>query len=119
MKEFIKNNFDLSSITENFNLSMDTLYNLLDQLTIMQEGAFLHILIFIYILFCIYTIIGILFGNELVKYFNLAEKFPKLEKILLYRARLQNFYLGLNILLIIFVCLGGIALNLFFLLYLY
>lgn len=105
------NNFDFSSITENINLYFNELYKFLDQLTLVQEGAFLHMLLFSYVLFCIYIIVGIFFGNEIIKYFNLEEKYPKLGTILKYRAKFQNYYLAFNIICIILICVFGIALN--------
>ena len=46
------------------------LINYLDSLTLLQEGGLFHIIIFSTILVIIFDILGIFFGNEIIKYFN-------------------------------------------------
>ena len=115
-------NFSLNNFSQysdvyyhNFTGSIESfikdLYKFLDSLNLIEEAAFIHILIFIYILLCIYTIIAVFFGNELIRYFNLEEKYPKLSTFFRLRATFQRYYLAINIFSIIFMCVVGIVMN--------
>ena len=88
------------------------LYDFLDSLTLLEESAFLHIFIFIYILCCVANIISVFFGNEIIRYFNLEERYPKLSIYFKLRAKFQRYYLAWNILGIIFMSVLAIGLNL-------
>lgn len=74
-------------------LNLQGLYDFLDSLTLLEESAFLHIFIFIFILLCLFNIIFIFFGNEIIKYFKFEEKYPRLEFILQIRSKFQRYYL--------------------------
>ena len=92
--------------------SIKNLYDFLDTLTLLEESAFLHIFMFIYILCCVANIISVLFGNEIIRYFNLEERFPKLSIYFKLRSKFQKYYLAWNIFGIIAVSLFAIGLNL-------
>ena len=81
--------------TKNFisNFNFNILYDFLDSLTLLQESAFIHILIFIILLCCIINIISVFFGNEIIKYFNVENKYPSLSKFLKLRLKFQKYYL--------------------------
>ena len=64
------NNKD-NSFLSNFN----NLYDYLDNLSLMQESAIYHILVFLSLIFIIFNILGILFGNEIINYFNLEKNY--------------------------------------------
>ena len=99
-----------NNFISNFNLQV--LYDFLDSLTLLEESAFVHIMIFIFILLCLFNILSIFFGNELIKYFKLEEKYPRLELFFRLRMRFQRYYLMWNIFLIVLVCFLAIFLNL-------
>lgn len=63
------------------------------------------------ILTCVTSIATTLFGEYLIKRFNLEEKYPYLNKIIKLRLKFQNFYLKSNIFFIICFCIGQIILN--------
>ena len=88
------------------------LYDYLDTLTLLEESALIHICIFMLILSCLVSIISILFGNEIIKFFKLEERFPRLELFFKLRTKFQRYYLIWNIFIIVFVCLLAIFLNL-------
>lgn len=100
-----KNNF-----ISDFNIQV--FYDFLDSLTLLEESAFLHILIFILILSCLVSITSIFFGNEIIRYFNLEEKFPRLGLFFKLRAKFQRYYLIWNIIIIVCVSFLAIFLNL-------
>ena len=93
-------------------LNLQVLYDFLDSLTLLEESAFLHIFIFIYILLCIFNIIAVFFGNEIIQYFKLETKYPKLELFFKIRNKFQRYYLMWNVSLIVLVCFLAIFLNL-------
>ena len=92
--------------------NIQNLYDFLDSLTLLEESAFLHITIFILILSCLFSIVSVFFGNEIIKYFKLEERFPRLELFFKLRAKFQRYYLIWNILIIVAVSLIAIFLNL-------
>jgi hypothetical protein len=59
----------------------------------------------------IVNILGIFFGNEIIKYFDLEVKFPRLSNFFKLRAKLQRFYLMWNILILFVLCIGAIGIN--------
>ena len=48
-------------------------YSFLDSLTLTQELALMHLLVFIFLLLCMLSILSIFFGNELIKYLPLIK----------------------------------------------
>ena len=117
-------NFNFSELIENLkvkfildlNLYWDWLYNYLDTLTLLEESAFFHILVLSVIFVIVFNIYSVLFGNEVIKYFKLEERFPKLNIFFKLRTQFQRYYLILNLILLICVCLISISLNLLVLL---
>ena len=94
------------------NLNIQNLYDFLDSLTLLEESAFIHILIFIILLCSLINIISIFFGNEIIRYFNLEKRLPKLETIFRLRTKFQRYYLLWNIFIMVIVCILAICLNL-------
>jgi hypothetical protein len=64
-------------------------------------AAIIHILLSISILFCLFSLIGIFFGEELLNYFQIEKRFPKLAKFILLRRKFKKYYFIMNSLLII------------------
>ena len=91
--------------------SLDDFYKFLDSLTLLEESAFLHILTFVFILLTVFSIISTLFSNELILYFNLETKYPRLGVFFRLRAKYQRYYLIWNSLTLIFICIMGIVIN--------
>ena len=111
LKDLIDNWYNgTNNFISDFNLQV--LYDFLDSLTLLEESAFLHILIFILILSCLVSITSIFFGNEIIRYFNLEERFPRLGLFFKLRAKFQRYYLIWNITIIVCVSFLSIFLNL-------
>lgn len=104
---------DATESNNNFisNFNMDKFYEYLDSLTLLQESAFLHILLFIALLLIVLNILAALFGNEIIKYLNLEKKYPSLTTFLKLRSTFQKYYLTWNIILMCIVCFAGIGIN--------
>ena len=105
----------LSSNTNNFisDFNINKLYEYLDSITLLQESALINILIFILILITVFNIITSMFANEIIKYFNIETKYPKLTNILKLRITLQKYYFMWSTFSLFMICLVGIAINMF------
>ena len=95
---------------KSFNL--EPFYSYLDSLTLFQESAFLNILILLFILCCIFSITSIFFGNEIIRYFDLEARFPRLSIYFKLRNTFQRYYLFWNIFLVVLAVIIGILMNL-------
>lgn len=91
--------------------SAKDLYSYLDNLSLLEEGALLHILLFCIIMLTVFNIFVILFSNEIIKYFNLEDRYPSLYNLLLLRYKLQRYYLMWNIFILFILCMGGVCIN--------
>jgi hypothetical protein len=76
-------------------------------LTLALTGALVHILVSIFIFFSLFSIIGIFYGDTLIRYLNLEEKYPKLARFIQLRRKFQQYYFILNIFLI-FIALSSV-----------
>ena len=72
---------------------LTSLYEYLDSLSLLQESAFFHIIVLTVILTCILNITSVFFGNEIISYFKLEEKYPKLAFFFKVRNQFQRYYL--------------------------
>ena len=104
------NNFILQDILNNYN-------QFFDSLTTFQKGALAHTLLCIFILGCLFDILVAYYSNQLIEYYNLENKYPKLAKYLQLRRKFQSYYIKFNILLIIIVVLFTLYVNVSILLY--
>ena len=91
---------------------INRLYEYLDTLSILQESSILHILLFTVLTDTVFNILSVLFGFELIKYFKVEERMPKLAGFFRLRAQFQRYYLIWNVSILFTVCLFGIIVNL-------
>jgi len=84
----------------------------LSGLDIFSLNAVAHILFCIFILYCICSIIFIIYGDKFIVYLKIEEKYPKFAKIINYRRKFQNYFINLNLLLIALSCLAVIGFHL-------
>jgi hypothetical protein len=113
LKDIIEKKFHLpsdSNITKFIN-DLD-FHNMFSGLNTLEIGAIVHISGSLFILFSLVSIISIIFGDELLLYFNLENKYPKLARFIQIRRKLRYYYLIWNFLLIILVLLTIIYVNL-------
>lgn len=85
----------------------------IDNLTHYQKFAFIHISSSIFIVFCLFTLIAVFNGNQLIDYFKLSTRYPKLEKYIKLRQKFQLYYFYINSLFILLTLIIIISLNLF------
>ena len=119
MYESVNNKFDsfinkintLLNNGDNKSQYLDSLQTFFDGLNYEQNLAIVHISGSIFILFSLITIISIFYGDKLIVFFDLENRFPKIAKFIQIRRKFQQFYLLMNIGLIIIVLLLIIYLN--------
>lgn len=95
---------------------LTSLYEYLDSLSLLQESAFFHIIVLTVILTCILNITSVFFGNEIISYFKLEEKYPKLAFFFKVRNQFQRYYLIFTLIVMVWLCFGALFLNLLILL---
>lgn len=66
----------------------------------------------LFILFCILSIISAVLGNYLIEKFSLEQKFPRLNKIIQLRVKLQYYYIIINSVFILIAIVPLIYVNL-------
>ena len=114
LKEEIDKLIEIISNDESTNKLVSVInkfYEHLDTLSILQESSILHILLFTVLTVTVFNILSVLFGFELIKYFKVEERMPKLAGFFRLRAQFQRYYLIWNISTLFIICLGGIGIN--------
>jgi len=85
--------------------------SILSQLTLEHTICLGNLVSSVFILLCVFNIIGIIYSNFLLDYFKLEVKYPKLGKLLKVRVVFRKYYLILNFSIIIITLLALIYLN--------
>jgi hypothetical protein len=80
---------DMNSSTDYYH----QIQSLIDNLSLTQKGALANILFSIVCLYSFISIIGVLFGDYLLDYFKLEQKFPRLAKYFTIRKKLKRYFL--------------------------
>ena len=97
--------FIISKITDvNFNLQ-----EFLNSLTILELFAFISLCFNFVILSALLSIIFILYGDFLIKHFNLETKYPKLANFINFRKKITKYTMFYNIFLILFCSLAQLS----------
>ena len=104
------NNFIPNSFT---NLIND-LNNIINSMTLEQNLAFINISASFFILFSMFSILFIFYGDYLITKLNLETKYPRLAKLIQLRRKFQHFYILLDITISIIFLLLIIYLNINF-----
>lgn len=77
----------------NFMPSLNGLYDYLNNMSLLEEASLLHILLFLVIILTVFNILVALFSNEIIKYFDLEQKYPSLDAFFKLRIKFQRYYL--------------------------
>nr|YP_010170400.1 LAGLIDADG homing endonuclease [Phanerochaete carnosa]QRZ60382.1 LAGLIDADG homing endonuclease [Phanerochaete carnosa] len=105
-----------NSGNKNFISWLNQYYDFLNSLSLHQESSFVNILLFLILMFSVFNFLAIFFGNEIIKYFNLENKFPSLATFFKLRTKFKKYYLLWSIFVLFVVCSVGICINLLILL---
>ena len=82
-----------------------------------QQIAITNLCADIFIFACLVTIVTIFYGDLVIKYFNLEERFPKLAKLIQLRRKFKTYSFSLNIALIFAILICVVLFNLYFIFY--
>ena len=66
---------------------------------------------FVVIILNVINILSVLFGNEIIRFFNLEERYPKLGIFFKLRIKLQRYYLMWSVFILFLVCISGIGID--------
>lgn len=113
------NNYKGNQLTpwESFRATYQNVYYIIDTLSQTQKGALIHLSMSITILLCLFSLIGVFYGEQLINYFNLEQRYPKLAGIIKLRRKFQQYYFLWNSLIIIVLLLVVISLNVYILIF--
>jgi hypothetical protein len=106
-----KNN---NNFTDSFMNLIHDLNNIINSMTLEQNLAFINISASFFILFSMFSILFIFYGDYLIIKLNLETKFPRLAKLIQLRRKFQHFYILLDITISIIFLLLIIYLNITF-----
>jgi hypothetical protein len=101
----------LNNSNNNSQFMLVTKQSFFDGLNYEQNLAIVHISGSMFILFSLISIISIFYGEKLILFFNLENKFPKIANFIQIRRKFQQYYLLMNISLITIVLLIIIYIN--------
>jgi len=90
---------------------LDSLQSIIDGFNYEQNLAMSNILGSMFIIFSLISIISIFYGEKLIIFFDLENRFPKIAKFIQMRRKFQQYYLLMNIGLILIVLLLIIYVN--------
>jgi DNA repair exonuclease SbcCD ATPase subunit len=90
---------------------LDSLQSFFNGLNFEQNLAVVHISGSVFILISLINIISVFYGDKLIIFFELEKRFPKIAKFIQIRRKLQQYYLLINIGLIIIVLIIIIYIN--------
>lgn len=90
-----------SNFTESITQLILEFQDLITSLSLIQKLTIINILTGVLILNCLLTLIAIFYGESLISYFNIEQKFPRLTKFIKLRSKFQQFYFFVNSIIII------------------
>lgn len=92
--------------------------SIFENLSTLEKGAVANILVSISIYYCVLGIAVSYYGDRLIIYFKLEEKYPRLAKWIQYRRTIQHFSIGLNLIFILTI-VGYVAYVNYLILFIY
>lgn len=100
-----------SSNKDSFISWINQLNDYLNSISLLQESAILHVLLFLILIVTVVNILAAHLGNDIIKYFNLESRFPRLAIFFRLRTTFQRYYLLWNIFVLVIICFFGIFIN--------
>ena len=101
VNEIFKSLSDNDNTSKLLNDYWQQVNSVLENLSTIEKGAVAYILMSITIYYCIMGIAISYYGDKLIVYFKLEEKYPRLAKWIQYRRTIQHYSIALNILMIL------------------
>lgn len=94
---------------------IDSINNFVSNLTPLENLAVMHISASCIILFSLFSILSVFYGEFYIQKFNLETKFPRLAKFIQLRRKFQHYYILSEFILISLVLIGSTYVDLFYL----
>ena len=107
-----KMDLDTTKINKSMIIDIDTIWAFFESINIFKRIALSLLLLKGVILSSVFSLIFILYGDYLLKKYNIESRYPKLAKIIQLRRKFQRYYMILSILMIFFVCMIEIIFSL-------
>lgn len=85
--------------------------DLLQNASAIELGAFAHILLCLFVLFCLFTIVSVTYSDMLIDKYNLENKFPILVNIIRFRNEFKHVVFFTNVFLIVAALVYCIYIN--------
>lgn len=111
LDKFSKSLEDISTSKNNFITSFPQLPEYLNSLTLLQESSLFHIIILLLVLLTVFNIVSIFFANEIIKYYKLETRFPRLGLFFRLRSKFQRYYLIWSLFILFIVCISSICID--------
>lgn len=92
---------------------IDNLYVFFGQLSGEQIAAIAHFLSALVMLFCLMSVMAVIYGDYLINYLKLEEKYPRLARFIQIRRKFQHFYLFIDFSLLIVLLFGQMYINIY------
>lgn len=92
---------------------IDQVNQMLSGLTLEQHACFVNTMALLSILTAMNAIVAIFYGDKLIKYFDLENRYPKLKKWIEYRRTFQNYFFIYNLIFIYVVIFLTVSVNIF------
>ena len=86
-------------------------YQFVENLSLLEHLVLLDIILFLLVMVTIINIFSALFANEIIKYFNLENRFPRLSLFFKIRLTLQKYYIIWNVFVLMVVCIFAVGIN--------
>ena len=101
----------LSDFLSNFTWRIDEIFPVIDMSDLTQSVAIVNVLGGLVILLCLFTIVSAFYGNKLIEYFDLENKYPSLAKYIRLRIKFQNYTIIFNFVLLTIVLINQMVIN--------
>jgi hypothetical protein len=112
IQEIANSKSDGSSTSSNYISNyFDSFQKFFDSLNFEQTLAITHISGSVFILISLISIAMILYGDFIIKYFNIEKKYPKIARFVQYRRKVKNIEIIITLILILIVLLTIIYIN--------
>ena len=101
-----------TKLTDNFNDMINDFNTWLSSITFEQNIALINLFVVGLIMLTLISLIFIFYGNYLLDYLKLEERYPKIVNIIKLRYKYQQFYLFINFIIITAVSVIMVVMNL-------
>lgn len=97
--------FNIFNYLENIRqyIGIEDYQNYLNTLSTVEKGALAHLLFAITVFLCTVSIAKNYFGDKLIIYLKIEEKYPRIAKIIRYRRIIIHYSIALDLIILLFL----------------